>query len=159
VAISIETLPDLNSMLIEEATNHLCAVEERKKKSSSGSKEGRLLLIKEEWMTCLKIQEGESSNGGHGGRGRDRGRRDGDRESSNDSQEESACRTKSTDVCRTCAKHGHWDKECMSKARKSAQAHVAEEEEGGLLLVEASEIQNFLISPVTKPLPVTPPEW
>jgi hypothetical protein len=42
-------------MLIEEATDHLCAVEERKKKSSSGSKEGRLLLIKEEWMTCLKI--------------------------------------------------------------------------------------------------------
>jgi hypothetical protein len=41
----------------------------------------------------------------------------------------------------------------MSKARKSAQAHVAEEEEGGLLLAEASEIQNFLISPVT------PPEW
>jgi hypothetical protein len=37
------------------------------KKSSGGSKEGHLLLT-EEWMACLKVREGKSSNAGHGGR-------------------------------------------------------------------------------------------
>jgi hypothetical protein len=64
VAISIETLLDLNSMLIEIATGHLRVVEERKKKASDGTKEGRLLLTEEEWMAWLKVREGERSGGG-----------------------------------------------------------------------------------------------
>jgi hypothetical protein len=77
VAISIETLLDLNSMSIEEATGHLRTVQERKK-PTGGAKEGRLLLTEEEWMARLKAKEGESSNatrgkgrhcGGHVGRG------------------------------------------------------------------------------------------
>jgi hypothetical protein len=44
VAILIETLLDLNSMSIEEATGHLHVVEERKKKLSCGTKDGQLLL-------------------------------------------------------------------------------------------------------------------
>jgi hypothetical protein len=55
VAISIETLLGLKSMSIEEATGHLCAVEERKKKPTGGAKEGCLLLTEEEWMVRLKI--------------------------------------------------------------------------------------------------------
>jgi hypothetical protein len=64
VAISIETLLDLNSMLIKIATGHLRVVEERKKKASDGTKEGRLLFTEEEWMAWLKVQEGERSGGG-----------------------------------------------------------------------------------------------
>jgi hypothetical protein len=56
VAISIETLLDLNSMSIEEATDHVRAVEERKKKSSGRSKEGHLLLAEKEWIACLKVR-------------------------------------------------------------------------------------------------------
>jgi hypothetical protein len=66
VAISIETLLDLNSMSIEEATGHLRTVQERKKKPTDGAKEGRLLLTEEEWMARLKAKEGESSNATHG---------------------------------------------------------------------------------------------
>jgi hypothetical protein len=75
VAILIETLLDLNSMLIEEAAGHLHVVEERKKKSSCGTKDGRLLLTEEEWMAHLKVRDGESSNmSGRGGRGHGKGR-------------------------------------------------------------------------------------
>jgi hypothetical protein len=74
VAISIEMPLNLNSMSIEEATGHLHVVEERKKKSSNGAKDGRLLLIEEEWMAHLKVRDGESNNngscGGCGGGGR-----------------------------------------------------------------------------------------
>jgi hypothetical protein len=79
VAISIETLLDLNSMLIQVATGHLRAVEQRKKKLSGGTKDDQLLLTVEEWMSHLKVWEGESSGGGGHRRGRDRGNRDGNR--------------------------------------------------------------------------------
>jgi hypothetical protein len=110
VAISIETLLDLNSMSIEEATRHLHAVDERKKKTSSQGKDGRLLLTEEEWLTRLKVRDGEgvASSGGHGcGRGRCGSDRSGDgRGSQADSQEENPCRPKATDVCRAYGKLG-----------------------------------------------------
>jgi hypothetical protein len=48
VAISIETLLNLNSMTIEEVTRHHHAVKERKKKTPSQAKDGWLLLTEEE---------------------------------------------------------------------------------------------------------------
>jgi hypothetical protein len=77
VVISIETMLDLNSMSIEEATDHLRAVEERKKELSDGSREGCLLFTEEEWMSHLKVREGESTGSSHGGRGCERGQRGG----------------------------------------------------------------------------------
>jgi hypothetical protein len=47
------------------------------------------------------------------------------------------------DVCRSYGKLSHWNKECHSKSEKSAQAHVEEEDEGGLLLAEVVEFKNF----------------
>jgi hypothetical protein len=47
------------------------------------------------------------------------------------------------DVCRSYGKLSHWAKECHSKSEKSAQAHVEEEDEGGLLLAEVVEFKNF----------------
>jgi hypothetical protein len=147
VAISIETLLDLNSMSIEEATSHLRAVEQRKKKLSGGAKDGQLLLTEEEWLAHLKAWEGKSSGGSGRGCGRGRGNRGGrcggsnnggGRGSQTDSCEEGARRPKPTDVCRACGKLGHWAKECRSKWKiKTGQAHMAEEEEGGLMLMEA----------------------
>lgn len=46
---------------------------------------------------------------------------------------------------------GHWAKDCRSKAKKAGQAHLAEEEEGGLLLAEA-EI-TLAPSPAVAPSP------
>jgi hypothetical protein len=150
VAISIETLLDLNKMTIEETTSHLRTVKERKRKHTSGSKEGCLLLTEEEWMARLKVRDGESSGGGggRGDRGRGRGRHSGhggirgSRGSNTVSHEESARPTNPTDVCQTCGKLSHWAKECSSKGKKTGQAHVAEEEEVGLLLVESSELER-----------------
>jgi hypothetical protein len=151
VAISIETLLGLKSMSIEEATGHLCAVEERKKKPTGGAKEGCLLLTEEEWMVRLKIWEGESSNSSHGGRGRDRGRcgrghGGGDGKGSrSDSHDDGARHSKAIDTCLAYGKLGHWVKECRSKvAKKTAQANSADEEEGELLVIEMVQISISL---------------
>jgi hypothetical protein len=75
VAISMETLLDLNFLPIEEATGHLRVVEQRKKVSTSRVVDagGRLLLTKEEWVAKMKAKEKGSPSGGNGDRGRGRG--------------------------------------------------------------------------------------
>jgi hypothetical protein len=104
IAISIETLVDINSMSIEEATGHLRVVEERKKKATDGAKEERLLLTEEEWMARLKAHRGDLSNSSRGGRchGSDSGRG-----SQSDSHKEGMHRSKANDTCRACGKLGH----------------------------------------------------
>jgi hypothetical protein len=78
VAISMETLLDLNSLSIEEATSHLLAVEQRRKKGAvpAADVEGRLLMTDEEWTTRMNIKEkgGSSGSGASGGGGDRHGR-------------------------------------------------------------------------------------
>jgi hypothetical protein len=112
VAISIETLLDLDSISVEVATGHLRAVEARKKKSSEGAKEGRLLLMEEEWLAWIKIHDGESSGGGdHVGKGRGRGKRGsrsgGGRGGAPGSADDGTRRSKAGDIFQTCGKVNH----------------------------------------------------
>jgi hypothetical protein len=72
VAISLETLLDLNSLLIQEAAGHLRAVEQRRKKRSTSPAAdtgGRLLVTNEEWAAWMKANDkgGSSGSGGSGG--------------------------------------------------------------------------------------------
>jgi hypothetical protein len=135
---------------IKEATDHLHVVEEMNKKQIGGAKEGRLLLT-EEWMACLEAWEGKSRNSGLSGRGHGQGwlsgghKGCGSRGSQIDSQEDGVRRSKANDTCRAYHKLGHWAKECRSKGRKKkAQANVAEEDEGGLLLIKMVQVSNSL---------------
>jgi hypothetical protein len=79
VAISMETLLDLESLSIEEAVGHLRAVEQRKKPSPAKENTGRLLLTEEEWMARMKSRDGSGSStgarrgGASGGGGKNRG--------------------------------------------------------------------------------------
>jgi hypothetical protein len=78
VVISIETLLDLDTLLIEEVTGHLQAVENHMKKKvvSLGKDASRqLLLMEEQWKARAKASFGErsGSRGNDGGRGCGRG--------------------------------------------------------------------------------------
>jgi hypothetical protein len=79
VAISMETLLRLDSLLIEEAVSHLRAIEQRKKLTSAKETGGRLLLTEEEWMAHMKTKDGSRSSsgtchgGGNGGGSKNRG--------------------------------------------------------------------------------------
>jgi uncharacterized membrane protein YgcG len=124
VAISMETLLDLNSLSIEEAAGHLRAVEQRKKSTTPAADAGgRLLLTEEESMACMKVKAKEKgtaggdggSNGGssgghshrHGrGRGRGGGRGAGD--------------GTGHDTYYNYSKTSHWACECRSKQKEAA---------------------------------------
>jgi hypothetical protein len=77
VAISMETLFDLNSLSIKEAVGHLCAIEQRKKSFDGPVPDasGCMLLMEEEWTMCMKAKMKGSSSGNGGGykKGHDRG--------------------------------------------------------------------------------------
>jgi hypothetical protein len=79
VAISMETLLDLDSLSIEEAVGHLLAVEQRKKTTPTKEAGGRLLLTEEEGMARMKTKHGSGSSfgthhgGGNGDGGKNRG--------------------------------------------------------------------------------------
>jgi hypothetical protein len=154
VAISMETLLDLNSLSIEEAVSHLWEVEQRKKGPSSPAVDtgGRLLLTEEEWMAWMKaIEKGGSNGGGSFGGGGDRGCRRGcgrghggshnGRVNSNFPQE-GAGRV----AYHNCGKMGHWARECHAKAKKG-EAHTVVDDEPSLLLLEAGSIQTKIENP------------
>jgi hypothetical protein len=54
VAISMETLLDLDSLSIEEAVGHMRAVEQCKKPTPAKESGSHLLLTEEEWMARMK---------------------------------------------------------------------------------------------------------
>ncbi|XP_062217702.1 uncharacterized protein LOC133917893 [Phragmites australis] len=135
VAISIETLMDLDIVSVEEVTGRLRAVEQRKKSTSAPVKDssGRLLLTEEEWAARLKIRDGESSKGGSGSgnrrggeKSRSRGSNGGGARDSNNLAQTGGAGP--DDVCDYCGKKGHFAKVCRSKKRNErAQVHLAQE--------------------------------
>ena len=65
IAISIETLLDVNDLTVEEVTRRLRNVKQQKKNTASAiDKEGLLLLTEEEWLACLKLRDNTSESNG-----------------------------------------------------------------------------------------------
>jgi hypothetical protein len=120
LAISMETLLDLGSMLIEEAVGMLRAVETRKKKPSPVKEGGgRLLLTEEEWMARMKSREGSSSNSGarNSGGGKGVGKSKGDKSNPVEGRKSFVGRD---NTCNYCGKKVHWAKEYRKKKRDEA---------------------------------------
>jgi hypothetical protein len=166
-AVTCEMILDLNATLVEEVTSRLCVFECRHNKNKPPTNAmGRLMLTKDEWTVRDKVNREQggpstgspSSSGGrnttHGkphGRGGARGSSGGG--SSVDSRPgTNSARSIYDDVCKACGKRGHWSKDYRSRPTKE-QAHVAQDDEQTLLLVEACvDFQGESI-----PLAATPP--
>ena len=68
VAISIQTLLDMNGLMVEEVTRRLRNVEQRKKNAALAiDKQGRLLLLEKEWLARLKLRDNFGKSGGSSG--------------------------------------------------------------------------------------------
>jgi len=144
VAISIETLLDLNTISVEEVTGRLRAVEQRRKPPPVVDSQGWLLLTQEEWMAKLKIGGGPGEKGSSsGGAGNKRGGGSRGRGRANSSVRqapgagEGTGQPKKSDKCKYCGKKGHWAKECRSRLRDEAHLAQAEEEDNEPTLLMA----------------------
>jgi len=158
VAISIETLLDVNLMSVEEVTGRLRAVEERHKAAPVTDSQGRLLLCEEEWRAKLNLRDsdGKSSSSGSSGAGgkkrsgRGRGRGRGKAETSAASSSDGTGAATRRDQCKHCGKYGHWAKDCRSKPKVVAHVAQAEEEnEPALLMAHATVFPNTSTTPYT----------
>ncbi|KAF8646560.1 hypothetical protein HU200_065782 [Digitaria exilis] len=76
VAISIETLLDLDTISVEEVTGRLRAVEQRRKPPPVVDNQGRLLLCEEEWKAKMQIHDGEKGGSSYNSSS---GKKNGDR--------------------------------------------------------------------------------
>jgi hypothetical protein len=141
LVVSIETLLDIESLSVEEVTTRLKAVEDDG--VVAGNDGEKLYLTEEEWIERYKQKESDggrrSSGGGSGSRGKNSsGRKTGSGSDSNGEQTGPPSRGK--DKCRKCDKVDHWARECRGRPKREEQAHVAEEDEGTLLLAHAEVI-------------------
>nr|CAE03285.2 OSJNBb0046P18.1 [Oryza sativa Japonica Group] len=167
IAISIETLLDVNELSLEEVTGSLRSVEQRKQRkavaaSSRVDAYGCLLFTEEEWLAKFRkaasLQDAaHSSSGGNSDRqGQGRGNKD-DGASKETQPKPANLGGRNPGNCKNCGKRGHWAKDCRSKP-KAQQAYVAQEEddEPALLLakVELDPPRPRVVAPAN---PVSPP--
>ncbi|XP_022967658.1 uncharacterized protein LOC111467102 [Cucurbita maxima] len=150
VAISIETLLDVNDLTVEEVIGRLRNIEQRKKNIVSAvDQEGRLLLTEEEWLACLKLcDDTGESNGPSSRKG---GKKPWKSRRHMRGKEEDQKKEEPTDdepiQCSYCGKRDHLSKNCWSKLRNKEtleKAHVAqsEEDEPTLFMVTASVLPD-----------------
>jgi hypothetical protein len=152
VAISIETLLDIDSISLEEVTGRLRNAEEKcagKKKPAAES--GKLMLTEEQWQARMKERRqndgGSSSGGSKGTNHRRRGR--GHKAEGGNSGAKEMNRDSARDTCRNYGKPGHWAKDCR-KPKKTEEAHLVqgdEKEDGTLLLMRAGPMRLELDTP------------
>jgi hypothetical protein len=145
LVISIETLLDSADLSVEEITGRLKAAEDDDVPEAERDG-GKLFLTEEQWLERYKQKDyagsrrggGSSGGGGHGKGGRGgKGARSGGKSVSNGGSEAGSKPPvdRSKEKCHSCGKLGHWARDCRGKAKKE-EAHVAQDDEGSLLLAE-----------------------
>jgi hypothetical protein len=138
---------------VEEITGCLKAVEDDDV-SEAGRDGGKLFLTEEQWLERYKQKDYAGSHhggGSGGGRGRGKGGRGGKSVSNRGSEAGSKPPMDwSKEKCHSCGKLGHWARDCHGKAKKE-EAHVAQDDEGSLLLAEEvrSSQAELVLAPCT----------
>ena len=150
VVISIETLLDVNDLMVEEVTGRLRNVKQRKKNTVSAvDKEGRLLLTKEELLARLKLRDDTGkSNGPSNRKGGKKPWKSYQRMHEKEADQKKKEPTDDGPIqCSYCGKRDHLSKNWWSKLKNketAEKAHVAqsEEDEPALFMVTASVLPD-----------------
>lgn len=130
VALSIETLVDLDTLTIEELTGRLKVAEERLDQDGETEAGGRLLLIEEEWRVHLKRDVNGAAGGSNSfdGQRRGRGRGRGHDGKGMGLAGVDVCGSKGgngtntdRDKCHYCGIADHWARDCRKKKREEAR--------------------------------------
>jgi len=129
IALAVQTMLDLSTMTIEEATGRLKAVDDHDDETSGGAVNigGRLYYTEESWLAHQKEQKKGEATGSVSGRPHGLRKkttktpRPRNGSSSSDGEREEV---KDDNACHRCGKTGHWARNCK-KGRGGAQAHFA----------------------------------
>jgi transposase InsO family protein len=143
LVISIETLLDISQLSIEEVTGRLKAADDVVP-APANTASGKLLLTEEQWVERYKKKSGELGRGGSGSGGRGKGRGKGRGRGTGGNGGSSSSRPPPDDPCPRCGKKGHWASDCYTKKKQQPahQAHVAQEEELGTLMMAIASAQE-----------------
>ena len=128
VAISIETLLDVNDLTVEDLTETLRNIEQRKKNTTSAvDKEGRLHLTEEEWLARLKLRDntGESNGSSSSRKGGKKPWMSHGRTRGKDGNQKMESTNGRPIQCSNCGKRGHLSRNCWSKLRNKEKAEKA----------------------------------
>ncbi|XP_073358204.1 uncharacterized protein [Aegilops tauschii subsp. strangulata] len=147
IALSIETLVDLDTLSIEDLTGCLKAAEERFDHGGSGQAGGSLLFTEEQWLARYKqCKQGEgSSRGGgrgvgrcrgrgHGGKGRDSAPGDG---APGGGRGSSGGGSRFKGNCHNCRIQGHMARDCTKpkqQRKEEANLNQVQEDQPALLM-------------------------
>jgi hypothetical protein len=162
LVISIQTLLDSLVLSIEEITRQLKAAEDN---ADVGVSHGgnKLYQTEEQWLERYKQKgaTGSRCGGGSGGGGRRKGGHG--RKSAGSSGKSASTGGAETgskplmdhskEKCHNCGKTGHWAWDCHTKGKKE-QAHVTEDDESSLLLVDQKE-PLVPVTPAVAPISVS----
>jgi hypothetical protein len=162
LVVSMEAFVDLSQLSIEEIAGTLKSSDDADEEvtPASNSSTGKLLLTHEEWLEKCKGQDGGRGSSSSGekkrgaprrGRGGGAGGRGKGREGSGKGN--APARPGPDEPCHNCGRTGHWAKECRSRPRKAAQAHVGETEEEEPTLLSAVTSPDAQAGVNAPPLP------
>ncbi|XP_073360151.1 uncharacterized protein [Aegilops tauschii subsp. strangulata] len=164
IALSIETLVDLDTLSIEDLTGHLKAAEERLDHGGSGQAGGNLLFTEEQWLARYKQREqgkGSSRGGGHGGGrggGRGRGRGRGGKGKDNapgdgapgGGRGSSGGGSRFKGNCHNCGIQGHMARDCTKpkqQRKEEANLNQVQEDQPALLMAMSCGLAQIHVEP------------
>jgi hypothetical protein len=166
IAVSIETLLDINTLTVEELVGRLRAAEDRLDVDTIVEKTEKLFLSEDQWLAKYRHRlapEGSSSRTGGDRQGgfspaKTKNTSHGDKEPVVKLTSEGTPRRKGR--CRNCGIYGHWKQDCKRprKERREEAHHVrADDDQPTLMLATVDMVRTVVPRRVAEPVGVHAP--